>query len=286
MKASRPCLKLNPNYGGHRPHHLKTIVYTGVFGLRRAIARVAASRSDFTPVAGSYKAPVRVDQLNARYGSHSPAAQRGHQQLFINPAFESDAIVLNTSRPLFASAKLRRAANYAISRSALARLGGIAYGTGPLTATVTDQYLTPGPPGFRDRSFYPLQGDLKKARQLAGQTARKAVLYTCDYPLPCPQEAQIVKESLAKIGIDVEVRKFPIREMFKRESHARRAVGYRTDDMAVRFPRSVRRAEPAVRRGPRRSTGEWECGALRRSDVRPPPAGRCSPLWGPAVPGV
>jgi len=42
-----------------------------------------------------------------------------------------------------------------------------------------------------------LQGDLKKARRLAGQTARKAVLYTCDYPLPCPQEGPDRGESPA-----------------------------------------------------------------------------------------
>jgi len=202
-------LKQNPNYHGPRPHRFRKIVYTGVVGVLRTIERVASGQSDYVPVAGSNTSSVPIEKLNARYGSQSPAAQRGHQQLFINPGFEADAIVLNTSRPLFATSALRRAVSYAISRAALARLGGLIYGTGPLTARVTDQYLTPGLPGFKDRSFYPLQGDLQKARRLAGRAARQAMLYTCN-EAPCPQEAQIVKEDLAKIGIDVEVRAFPL----------------------------------------------------------------------------
>jgi YVTN family beta-propeller protein len=212
--TAQTVLRRNPNYTGPRPHRLREIVYTGGFSPQRSIARVVSGQTDYLPD------PPSKDKLNGRYGLHSPAAQRGHQQLFINPALEVDGLVLNTSRPLFASTRMRRAVNYAINRLALARYGGINFGSGPLSATTTDQYLPPGMPGFRDLAIYPLQGDLAKARQLAGRQRRDATLYTCNYA-PCPQQAQIVKESLAAIGITVEIRKFSGEDLFFRRQPKR-----------------------------------------------------------------
>jgi peptide/nickel transport system substrate-binding protein len=62
--------------------------------------------------------------------------------------------VLNVRRPLFHSAAMRRAVNYAFDRRALARQ--------PVRASFgrpTDQYLPPGMPGFRDQRVYPLAND-------------------------------------------------------------------------------------------------------------------------------
>jgi YVTN family beta-propeller protein len=203
-------LKRNPNYAGPRPHRLREIVFTGGFSPQRSIARVVAGQTDYLP------RPVSTDKLNSRYGLHSPAAQKGHQQLFINPLLEVDALVLNTSRPLFASARLRRAVSYAIDRRALARYGAINFGSGPLSATATDQYLPPGMPAFDDLSIYPLQPDVAKARQLVASAQRKAVLYTCNFA-PCPEQAQVVRENLAAIAITVEIRRFQVDELFIRE---------------------------------------------------------------------
>jgi YVTN family beta-propeller protein len=206
-------LKRNPNYTGPRPHRLAGIVYTGGgLSAQGSVARVAAGRADYVPLEGT-RAGVRIDRINARYGLNSPVARRGHQQLFINPALEVDGLLLNTSRPLFANARLRRAVSYAINRRALVRYGGIFFATGPLTAMATDQYLPPAVRGFRDASIYPLEGDLARARELAGGTRRKAVLYTCDFS-PCPQWAQVVKANLAAIGISVEIRPLSLEDLF------------------------------------------------------------------------
>jgi YVTN family beta-propeller protein len=210
-------LKRNPNYRGPRPHRLSEIVFTSAFMTRgynhpKSISRALEGQTDYVPATSS-TIPL---ELGARFGPQSPAARNGRQQLFINPALELDALVLNTSRPLFASARLRKAVNYAIDRRALAREGGFFAGAGPLTASPTDQYLPPGMPGFSDVSVYPLDGDLAKARQLAGNRRRTAILYTCDFA-PCPQEAAIVKKNLAAIGIEVVIHAFPIEAMFKKQ---------------------------------------------------------------------
>ena len=79
----------------------------------------------------------------------------------------------------------------------------------------SDQYLPPGIFGFRDVSVYPVTPNVAKARRLAGGKRRTAVFYTCNHS-PCDQMAQIVKTDLAAIGIDVQVKTFPIDALFTR----------------------------------------------------------------------
>ena len=68
---------------------------------------------------------------------------------------------LNTARPLFADANMRKAVNFAIDRSA--------YGAqaGPYAGTPRDQYLPPGDPGYEDIDAYPNHPDIERARDLA-----------------------------------------------------------------------------------------------------------------------
>jgi ABC-type transport system substrate-binding protein len=96
--------------------------------------------------------------------------------------------------------------NHAIDRRALARQVGP---FGEFEAKPTDQYLPPGMPGFRDVNIYPLTPDVATARRLMRGRRSTAVLYICDIP-PCPQLAQIVTTNLKSIGIDVEVKRFPL----------------------------------------------------------------------------
>ena len=80
----------------------------------------------------------------------------------------------------------------------------------------TDQFIPPGLPGFRDAGIYSLGGpDLERARRLAGNRRRRAVLYTCNHPA-CLEQARVTRRNLAAIGIDVEVKHFAIPEMFGR----------------------------------------------------------------------
>jgi ABC-type transport system substrate-binding protein len=65
--------------------------------------------------------------------------------------------------------------------------------------------LPPGIPGFRDRHIYPLVPDVARARRLAGSGRHVAELY-CVREGGGPQAAQVVKNNLAAIGIDVHIR--------------------------------------------------------------------------------
>jgi ABC-type oligopeptide transport system substrate-binding subunit len=145
--------------------------------------------------------------LRHRFGPASPAAAHGRQQYFINPALGLDYFYLNTHRSLFSNVKVRQAVNYAIDRRALAALGN---GGQALPDRPADHYLPPGMAGYRDTEVYPLTPDLAKARLLMAQAhvhAASAVLYTLS-GFPGPEQAQIVKNDLAKIGIRVTIRTF------------------------------------------------------------------------------
>jgi ABC-type oligopeptide transport system substrate-binding subunit len=112
-----------------------------------------------------------------------------------------DQLIFNTSRPTFASARLRRAVNYALDRRLLAREDLY---TG-FPAEPTDQYLPPTMPGFRDAQIYPFRPDLAKARRLAGPGRRRVVLYTQGGAMHL-RYAKIVQANLREIGMEVEIR--------------------------------------------------------------------------------
>jgi YVTN family beta-propeller protein len=200
-------LKRNPNYGGGRPHRLQEIRVTVGVDKAESMRQIEAGSADY---AIDGVPPEAVARLSARYGPESPAARAGRQQYFLNPLLHVDFLLLNPTRPPFSDVRVRRAANYAIDRQALAQEGNIIF---PLPAKPTDQYLPPGMLGFQDASIYPFTPDLAKARRLAAGRGGKAILWTCNVA-PCRQVAEIVKTNLAPIGIDVEIEEFPVDVLF------------------------------------------------------------------------
>ena len=75
-------------------------------------------------------------------------------------------------------------------------------------------------PGYRDARIYPLdRPDLRKARALASGRKRsgRAVLYTLSFPVDRAQ-AQILRRDLAKIGIALEIKEFPLQVLFEKLS--------------------------------------------------------------------
>jgi ABC-type transport system substrate-binding protein len=173
-----------------------------------AIQEVEASKVDYAIDGVPAGQSGRLERL---YGPRSPAAQRGQQRYFVNPELEVDQIDMNTSQPLFASARMRRAANYAIDRRALAAAGGVYYAD----ATVAEMYLPPGVPGFRAEHIYPLVPDQAKARRLAGHGRHTAVLI-CLLQGGGPRAGQIIARNLAAIGIDVRATCLPGEEFWPR----------------------------------------------------------------------
>jgi YVTN family beta-propeller protein len=193
-------LKRNSNYGGHRPHRLKEIRVAISVAPAQSLVDVEAGRADYVLDGVPREAHAR---LSARYGPGSAAAKAGRQQYFVTPQLGVDFLVLNARRPLFASARLRRAVNYAVDRRALAPNDAFARGQ------PTDHYLPPGIPGYLPARIYPLTPDVGRARKIGRARAARAVLYTCDL-LTCRQLAQIVKQNLKPIRIEVDVEQFPI----------------------------------------------------------------------------
>ena len=200
-------LNRNPNYGGDRPAVLTEIDVTppGTQSQRAGIASVQAGKTDVLALNSDEGGSAR---LQAEYGPQSDAARSGQQRFFSHTWLSEGFMVLNTRRPLFSSARMRRAVNYAIDRRALARhpLAGS-------SGRPTDQYIPPGMRGFRDVDVYPLGGDVAKARRLAGGRGGHAVMWTCKGVL-CRHNAEIVRANLKAIDIKVEIRQFSDEQLF------------------------------------------------------------------------
>ena len=178
------------------------------------MAAVEAGRADYAvlnPPSDPRVSAATERRLVKRYGPGSEAARAGRQRLFTQPAPNIYYFIFNTRRGPFADVRLRRAVNFAMDRRALALHTGLGE-----TGRPTDQHIPPGLPGFEDAAIYPLGGpDLPAARRLAGTARRRAVLYTCNFPA-CSRHGQILRSNLSRIGIDLEVREFPIPELFER----------------------------------------------------------------------
>ena len=194
----RIVIRRNRFYGGNRPHHVD----------RFDVDLRAASPRDMG---------LKIDRNEADWG-HQVAPS------FFDPSIEtgsggsmgSTASASSPSRasPSGCSCSTPRG-HYPVttpscdarstSRSTALPLSG-----GPI-ATRTDQYLPYAMPGFSDADIYPLAGsDLGRAKELARGNTRggKVVMYTTDFPPPIAT-AMAVRQELAEIGLDVEVKAIP-----------------------------------------------------------------------------
>jgi len=207
-------LRRNPNYHGDRPHHLDQIVVAIGVDPSRALEEIEAGKADYALDGLPRDAGPR---LESEYGPGSKAAKAGHKQYFISAANAVLYLHMNTSRPLFSDVRLRRAVNYAIDRAALVAQGRRFAEVNPFGAgEPTDDYLPPSVAGATDFDPYPLNGpDLRRAKRLAGRVHATAIMYTPNVP-PWLQEAQIVRRDLRPLGIDVQVKEFPLGDFFAR----------------------------------------------------------------------
>ena len=112
-------LRRNPNYHGDRPHRLDQIEFALEVDPSRALEEIEAGKADWAAELPTGAGP----RLESQYGPGSKAAKAGHQQYFISTAIAMRYLHMNTSRPLFSDARLRRAVNYAVDRPALVAQG-------------------------------------------------------------------------------------------------------------------------------------------------------------------
>lgn len=199
--GERVLLRRNKYYGGKRPHHVDgfNVDLTPLLPTDpvRLVDRGAADWVYVT--SGIYFDPSLG--LVAKYGIN-------RSRFFVKPGFTLRMLAFNSARDVFRNnPSLRQAVNYALDRKAIVK------GTsGPLASVPSDQYLPSKMPGFRDENIYPLDHpNLKRAQQLAkgNLPSRRVVMYTAASTLPLTL-AQLVKQQLAKIGLDVDIVAIPL----------------------------------------------------------------------------
>jgi YVTN family beta-propeller protein len=208
-------LQRNPNYNGDRPHRLDKMVIAIGVDPARALEQVEAGAADYALELPREAGP----RLKSAYGPGSEAAKAGHQQYFTNEALGARYLHMNTSRPLFSDVRLRRAVNYAIDRPALVAQGRRFQEVNPFNAGApTDDYIPPSALGAADFHLYPVNGpDLRRAKRIAGRVHATAIMYTPNLS-PWREEAQIIRRDLKPLGIDVQVKEFPIGGFYTRIS--------------------------------------------------------------------
>jgi len=187
--ADRLVLDRNPNFRGPRPRRPARIVYLTGVPSGEAVALADGGQADVVP--WDY-------DPNSAVAPGGPLASRTKDGRYHTVAAPGvDMLAFNTRRPLFRTARLRRAVNYALDRPALAAIFGEA---------ATDSYVPPAVPGASHSAVYPLSGpDLARARALAGRgRARTARLYFCGDPANL-RIAQSVRDDLRPIGIHVVI---------------------------------------------------------------------------------
>jgi ABC-type transport system substrate-binding protein len=200
IRGRRVVLERNRFYRGRDPGNVDRFVIDLDLSPPTILERVEAGTLDYgwMPIL-TYA--DRQRELAQRYGANRPGGR-----FFIETDTSVRTFVLNLSRPLFrGNLKLRQAVNFAIDRKALRDELGYRAGT------LTEQYVAPTMPGFRNAHIYPLKRpNLAKARALARGRTRggKAILYVPNVRQALAQ-APIVRENLRAIGLDVEIMAFP-----------------------------------------------------------------------------
>jgi ABC-type transport system substrate-binding protein/DNA-binding beta-propeller fold protein YncE len=210
VAADEVLLQTNANYGGSRPQGLEAIEINLGVDQPQATARAIAGDSDYAVSSG----PTQPD-TDALYAAYGPGASP--QRFFVNPSLNQAYLFFNTTRPGLDDVRIRRAINIALNRLTVrtALAGGQVHG-----GTPTDQFLHSGHPGFQDVGIYDFGGDLVQARQLveeAGYTLAEPLtvnLRTTSGNAARAVTAPIIRDTLAQIGIDVEVQFFPAGQLF------------------------------------------------------------------------
>jgi len=98
--------KTNPNYKGGRPHNIDTYVFTANTNLDQSLLQVKSGQADYD--AGGLPPTAHAD-LAQQFG-----VNKG--RYFVHGGLNVDYIALNTTRPAFSSATMRKAANFAVDR--------------------------------------------------------------------------------------------------------------------------------------------------------------------------
>jgi peptide/nickel transport system substrate-binding protein len=185
-------LKPNPFYHGPRPHHLGEIDFTPNTDQQTSFLQIEKDQADYD----LYGTPAtEFASLAKKFG-----VNRG--RFWVHPAMTVNYVAMNTRRAPFTDAKVRKAVNFAISRSAILSQSGFKAGN------PTDQVLPPTMRGFRDAKIYPLNApDIAKAKALIGGKSYSVNLYTTTDDI-ATRQAQVIQNELGQIGVTVNIKQY------------------------------------------------------------------------------
>ncbi len=186
-------LERNKFYKGSRPANADRIVITVLTD--QAQSFLQTKRGDVDYDMGGVP-PTAHQELFNTYGVNK-------SRYFVNPGVNVFYVALNSSRPAFKNANVRKAVNYAIDRPAMLRVGGL------LAGKRTDQILPPSMRGFRDAKLYPIKGaDPAKAKSLAGgSSADVTILHTTS--ASSVARGQILQFNLKQMGMNPKLKPQP-----------------------------------------------------------------------------
>jgi peptide/nickel transport system substrate-binding protein len=209
LRASSAVLRRNPNYSGPRPQRVDAIVFHLGVPAGKAAARIAKGTLDY------------MVEFDAALAPDGAAARAAGDRYRLTPDGTGGVkfIGLNWARSLFADARLRRAVQYALDRSALAALDG----NRPATRLLSPRVL-----GYEATPLYPARPNLAAARRLAGPRPREGVFLTF---LSGPRDeafVRTVREALAPIGVTLKVVRLTSRD-FANGAAGARAKARRAD---------------------------------------------------------
>ena len=181
----------NPNYGGTRPQNLDAIVLA--LGYSSDDAALAVERGDVDYVVGEDNTTGVLGpegELAEKYGSSAGSEQRW----FTEPSATIWFLIPDWSRGPLRDARVRQAVSLALDRRALAAVW---------RGTPQSTIIPPGVPGYMPQSSG--TPDVARAKELLGARRPTLDLIVNDHPEQV-RAADIVRESLARAGVDVRVR--------------------------------------------------------------------------------
>ena len=288
--TSASCSSGIPSTGGARTHHVARFVIDMGSDAATIVEQVKSGDIEVAGLGGPAWSPF-VSELTERYGVNKPG---GHS----SPCRGRSSGCSSSTRADPSSRRTRSCDKRSTSRSTAELLGASSAQQQPRRQTSTCRRSSPAT-ATSDLSAH--RPDVKKAQQLAKGRTRsgKAVLYTVANPVGAAQ-AQIVKDNLSKIGLDVEIKEFPAPVLFGKlatlgEPFDIGWIGWwlqwprwgwshlrRTDHRAAREPELVvlqlPDLQPTDRRGGRAPTRTSPRARLRRT--RRPAREGCRP-WHP-----
>jgi ABC-type transport system substrate-binding protein len=186
-------LTRNPNYHGPRPHQLDAIAFREGIDDETAVGRVESTAWDGVSIYGNNGVLATGSAVAKRFGPGSAAAGRGDERYHSTPERAVGYLLLNARNPAFRDARVRRAVAAALDRSSIADRFGLVPSADLL------------PPGLRMH----VDAETTSARPLPGHVVPPGTVVVMAVPANCDachQEAQIVRASLAPLGLDVQTK--------------------------------------------------------------------------------